>query len=182
MMFVSLGIGTVIAVTLIVVVSILTGGHVRPNTNSPNQQPQSALVGTSVKGFSLSGLTSGTVHTPWRHGHAAVLIFFASWCGPCKTEMPKVATFLRTHREGPINVVGVDANDQRSAAAAFVARSGATFPVAFDPNSQVTAGLFQFATLPETVFVSAKGVVMQVYFGAIPTKQLAQGIAALRAA
>ena len=182
MMFVSIGIGTAVAVALIVVVSILTGGHLKVNSNPPSDQPQSALVGTTVKTFSLSGLSTGTVRAPWQSGHAAVLIFFASWCGPCQAEMPKVATYLRGHDQGSIKVVGIDANDQRSAAQRFVTRSGVTFPVASDPNSTVTAGIFQFATLPETVFVSAKGVVRQVYFGAIPTTQLVKGIAALRTA
>ena len=182
MMFVSIGIGTAVAIALIVVVSILTSGPVTLNSNTPNDQPKSALVGTTVKGFSLSGLVSGTVHAPWQSGHAAVLIFFASWCGPCKAEMPKVAAYLRSHDQGAIKVVGIDANDQRGAAQSFVARSGVTFPVASDPNADVTAGIFQFATLPETVFVNAKGVVQEVYFGAIPTAQLVKGLAALRAA
>ena len=186
MMFVSIAIGTAVAIAMIVVVSILTGGHVttdrNTNTNTPNNQPSSALDGTTVKAFSLGGLKSGVVHAPWHSGHAAVLIFFASWCGPCKTEMPKVAAYLSSHSVGSVEVVGIDANDQRGAAQNFVKRSGVTFPVAFDPNSDVTGGIFQFATLPETVFVSVKGIVKQVYFGAIPTKQLVKGIAALRAA
>lgn len=174
----SLGIGSALAVIAIVVVSILTGGHVSNNDG----EPTSDLVGKSVASFSLSGLTSGTVHAPWKRHHSAVLIFFASWCGPCKDEMPKVATYLRHHDEGSIRVVGIDANDERGAAKTFVKRSGVEFPVAFDPNGAVTNGVFKFATLPETVFVSSKGIVRQVYFGAIPKNVLAAGIARLRAA
>ncbi len=59
--------------------------------------------------FSLSGLKSGTIEAPWKSRHAAVLIFFASYCGPCKSEMPKVATYLRHHNEGSIRVIGIDA-------------------------------------------------------------------------
>jgi hypothetical protein len=44
----------------------------------------------------------------------------------------------------------------------------------------VTNGIFNFATVPETAFVSAKGIVTQVYFGAIPKSVLVKGIAALR--
>ena len=44
----------------------------------------------------------------------------------------------------------------------------------------MTTGIFNFATLPETVFVNATGVVVAVYFGAIPKSCLASGIAALR--
>lgn len=176
MMGLSLGIGAAVAVALIVVVSIFTGGHV-----TDNNQPTSALVGKPAATFTLEGLQSGTVVAPWKSHHAAVLIFFASWCTPCKAEMPKVARYLSHHNEGSIHVIGIDANDERGAAKSFVTKSGVTFPIAFDPNGTVTTGIFQFQTVPETVFVNATGTVTQVYFGAIPKDVLVKGIAALRA-
>lgn len=177
MMFVSIGIGTVLAVALIVIVSLLTGGAVQ-DTNG--QTASSELVGTTVPSFTLAGLNGGKVKAPWATGHAAVLIFFASDCGPCHQEMPKVATYLRQHSQSPVVVMGVDADDVLSAARAFTKKSDVTFPLAFDPNGVVTTGIFKFAYVPETVFVSGSGVVKQVYFGAIPVKQLKNGIAALR--
>ena len=173
MMFVSLGIGTVIALALIVVVSILTGGA--PQTSN-------ALVGSTVKGFDVSGLNGVKHRAPWVTGHAGVLIFFASWCGPCRSEMPKVAAYLRNHDQSPVVVMGVDANDILSAAQAFVRKDGVRFPVIFDPSGNVTTGIFQFGQIPETVFVTAQGVVTKVYYGAIPTKQLISGIKELKAA
>jgi thiol-disulfide isomerase/thioredoxin len=174
----SISIGTATAVIAIVVVSILTGG---PVTNS-NGEPTSNLVGKSVATFSLSGLKSGTIESPWKSHHAAVLIFFASYCGPCHSEMPKVATYLRHHNEGSIRVIGVDADDERGSAQNFVKKSDATFPIAFDPNGTVTTGIFKFAAVPETAFVNAKGIVTQIYFGAIPKDVLAKGIEALKSA
>ena len=55
-----------------------------------------------------------------------------------------------------------------------------TFPVAFDPSLNV-ADLFNLIGIPDTAFVNAKGIVTQIYMGAIPKSQLAKGIAALRA-
>jgi peroxiredoxin len=175
MMFVSIGIGSVLAVALIVVVSILTGAKVTNN----NGLPTSNLVGQKVSSFTLTGLNGDKVTAPWATHHAGVLIFFASYCGPCHAEMPKVATYVRTHHQGSIVVMGVDADDARASAQAFVRRSKVTFPIAFDPNGVVTTNLFKFQTVPETVFVSRRGVVEQVYFGAIPVDQLKSGLAAL---
>jgi thiol-disulfide isomerase/thioredoxin len=176
MMMLSLGIGTVMAVTLIVVVSVLTGGRV---TNG-STQPPNQLVGKHVASFTLGGLKGGTIVAPWKSGHAAVVIFFASWCGPCKAEMPKVASYLRHHNEGAVEVIGMDSHDRRGPAMNFVKDSGVVFPVAFDPNLTV-ATIFNLAALPDTAFVNAKGVVTKIYIGAIPAKQLAKGLAALRA-
>jgi thiol-disulfide isomerase/thioredoxin len=176
MMMLSLGIGTVLAVTLIVVVSIFTGG---PVTNGPTQ-PTNQLVGKHVSSFSIGGLKGGTIVAPWKSGHAGVLIFFASWCGPCQGEMPKVAAYLRHHNEGSIRVIGMDSHDTRGSAMAFVKKSGVAFPVAFDPNLTV-ASLFDLVAIPDTAFVNAKGVVTQIYIGAIPKSQLAKGIATLQA-
>jgi len=94
--------------------------------------------------------------------------------------MPKIATYIRLHSPDPVTVLAVDANDVRSAAQAMVRRDDVTFPVAFDPNGVVTAGIFGFGTIPESVFVNSKGVVEKVYYGAIPKQQLAAGISVLK--
>jgi len=177
MMFVSIGIGAVLAIALISVVSALTGGKV---TSGSTQIP-SALQGKTIAHFSESGLYGGTEKAPWEDHHPSVLVFFASWCTVCQPEIPKVATYVSTHNLGGVVVLGIDANDTRSAAQAFVKKDRVKFPVAFDPNTTVTAGLFDFGTLPETVFLNAKGVVQSVHFGRIPIAQFAAGIQHLRA-
>lgn len=166
-------IGVVAAIVLITVVSILTGGK---STNSPTNQ----LVGKQMKSFSVAGLNGGKVTAPWVSGHPSVIVFFASWCGPCKTEMPQIAKYIRTHSPTPVDVVGVDATDAHSPAQSMVKKDGVTFPVAFDPNGTITSGIFGFGTVPESVFVNAKGIVTNVYFGAIPKKQLASDIKHLK--
>ena len=78
--------------------------------------------------------------------------------------------------------MGIDAGDENSAAKAFTKKDHVKFPVAFDPHDDVTAGIFKFGQLPETVFLNAKGVVEYVRFGAISTAELAQRIATLKTA
>jgi thiol-disulfide isomerase/thioredoxin len=172
MMLVSLGIGALVAISLIVTVSALTG---KPVTLGKNQQPTSALVGTKVSTFSIPGVNGGTVSAPWKSGHAGAVMFFASWCTPCQAELPKVTAFLKHHSYGSVQIVGIDAEGAQSGlsnARAFVASNHVLFPVGFDPNDSVVTGIFKFGQLPETVFVSKSGVVKKVVFGAISPRYL----------
>jgi hypothetical protein len=95
--------------------------------------------------------------------------------------MPKIASYIRAHNPSPVDVLAIDAIDERSSAQAMIRRDHVTFPVAFDPNGVVTNGVFGFGEIPESVFISAKGVVIKVYYGAIPEQQLARGIKMLKA-
>ena len=110
-----------------------------------------------------------------------MLVFFASYCGPCQGELPKIASYIRTHNPNPVDVLGIDAIDEKSSAQAMIKRDDVTFPVAFDPSGVVTNGVFGFGEIPESVLISPKGIVEKVYYGAIPVQRLARGITTLEA-
>ena len=167
----------VLVIALVGIVSALTGGKVSPGQK--NSLTSSKLVGHHIHDFSLDGLNGGVITSPWSSGHSSVLVFFASYCGPCKGEMPKIAKYIRTHNLSPIDVVAVDAVDKRSAAQAMIKKDGVTFPVAYDPNGTITTGLFGFEDVPESVFLNARGVVKGVYYGAIPKNVLIAGLKTL---
>lgn len=179
MMLLSLGIGALVAISLIVTVSVLTG---KPVTLGKNQQPTSALVGKRVSSFTLDGVNGGKVSAPWKTGKAGAVMFFASWCTPCQSELPKVTKFLTTHHYS-VELVGVDeegAANGLAAAQAFVSKNHVQFRVGFDPNDSVVTGIFKFGQIPETVFVSKTGVVKSVVFGAISAHRLDQELTKLQ--
>ncbi len=173
---VPIAVGVLGVIGLIAVASSLTGGQAPKSTNS-----NSSLIGVHVKDFSLGGLNGGTIKAPWESDRASVLVFFASYCGPCQGEMPKIASYIRAHNPSPVDIVAVDAIDERSSAQAMIKRDDVTFPVAFDPNGVVTNGVFGFGEIPESVFINSEGVVVKVYYGAIPERLLARGITMLKA-
>ena len=170
MMFVSLGIGAVLATILIVVVSIFTGGTVT------NTSGQSALVGTTITPFHGTDLAGAPVDAPWASGHPTLLVFLASWCAPCKAELPGLSSYLTHHHLGDVRVVGINYNDAPANVKALVAKDGFVFPVVPD-NGTITQGDFGFVGLPDTVAINAKGVVTYVHSGvtsdALLTKELA---------
>jgi thiol-disulfide isomerase/thioredoxin len=170
MMAVSLGLGISAAAILIAIVSFLTGGSTLP-TN--------ALDGTHLRALTLPGLASGEVHAPWATGHPTVVVFFASWCAPCTTELPRVDAWLAHHDLGRIRVMGIDTNDEVGSGEIMAEDDHVTYPVGFDAQGLVMTGTFGFSGPPDTVFVSSSGVVTNVIIGSITNSELAQGVAAI---
>ncbi len=175
--FAAVAAGLALVVGLVIVLSVFTGG----NAPKGSALAHSKLVGQRVKNFSLGGLNGGTIKPPWESGHASVLVFFASYCGPCQGEMPKIASYIRSHSPSPVDVLAIDSIDERFSARAMVETDDVTFPVAFDANGAVTSGVFGFGEIPESVFLNSKGIVEKVYYGAIPEQVLARGIKMLKA-
>jgi peroxiredoxin len=172
-----IGVSAGVSIALIAAISVLTGGNVTDGKVLPTSQ----LVGHRVANFTLPGLYGGEIKAPWKSDRASVIVFFASSCWPCQGEMPKIANYIRSNNPHPVEVLGMDAYDLTSSAQAMIKKDDVTFPVAVDKTGAVTSGIFGFNAVPESVFINAKGVVTNVYFGAIPKQQLADGIRLLSA-
>lgn len=134
-------------------------------------------VGQSAPVFSLGRLGGGArIVVPadgGGGGRPVVLVFFASWCTPCQTEIPTIASIYR-HQSGSarVGIIGIDGNDPTADALAFVHRSGVTFPVAADPRYAVTNGLYYFTGDPDAVFVNGDGTIAHIVRGPVTRDEL----------
>lgn len=105
-------------------------------------------------------------------GHPLVVNFWASWCPPCRKEMPALAAAAR-RLAGRVDFVGVDTNDQRGAALAFAAKTGVGYPLAFDRYASA-ANNYAVYGLPTTFFLSPQGNVLGLQTGGMTAARLAQ--------
>ena len=111
-------------------------------------------------------------------GKPVVLNFWASWCGPCKSEMPEFdEAYLQQGEEIQFLMVNMTDGAQETAdtAMAFIAGSGYSFPVLYDVNydAAITYGV---SSLPTTYFIDAEGVLVAKAVGAIDAQTLQRGI------
>ncbi len=100
-----------------------------------------------------------------RTGQPVVVKFFASWCGPCEDEMPVLLDAMEDHPE--VTVLGVDHQDRRDAAEAWIREHGADrFPTLYDVEGQA-ARLFGARGMPSVSFVDVEGRVLHTHTGPI---------------
>jgi cytochrome c biogenesis protein CcmG/thiol:disulfide interchange protein DsbE len=132
-------------------------------------------VGSQAPNFSLPVLENpgpfraAAVSLSSFRGRPVVLNFWASWCGPCKTEAPLLEkAYLRYGHRVPF--VGIDKTDLTSDARTFVAAHGLTFLMLADGSGDVTSS-YGISQLPETYVLDAKGTIVAHLAGAINSSE-----------
>ena len=112
--------------------------------------------------FSLAAHLNG-------EGTPVVLNLWASWCTPCRAEMPAIDAAAARHPG--VKFVGVAVQDDNQAAEDFARELGVTYTIGLDERDEVNA-LYPTFGLPVTYVISAEGVILQPIFGELEEAQL----------
>ena len=113
-------------------------------------------------------------------GQTVVLNFWASWCGPCRDEMPLLQQASERWQGKGVVFVGIDIDDLRSDARAFLERFGVTYANVYDGKSS-TVGRYGVTGVPETYFIDAAGKIRYRIAGPVEeAADLDKGIARAR--
>ena len=118
--------------------------------------------------FTLAALDGSTVTLSDLRGQTVVLNFWATWCGPCRVEIPAFSAFAQDHPEVPVLGIAVDGTPAELRQAA--AKLGIDYPVLVADGAVQAA--YQVETLPTTVVINPDGSVRTAHAGIMPGPQL----------
>jgi thiol-disulfide isomerase/thioredoxin len=129
--------------------------------------------GDRVPDFSLADLDGNTVRLSELRGQGLILNFWATWCPPCRREMPLLDEIHVEYGPRGLSVIGIDLGESPDVVASFLREAGVHYPVWVDPVPLQTSGegsraiheRFGGAGLPTTVFVDRRGTVRDVHVG-----------------
>ncbi|NOZ70922.1 MAG: TlpA family protein disulfide reductase, partial [Chloroflexi bacterium] len=97
-------------------------------------------------------------------GQAIVLNFWASWCGPCRAEMPELEQAFQEYRDNGLVVLGVNQGESATVVRDFLQQLDLTFPVVLDQRLQVSQ-LYHINSLPTTFFIDRNGMIRDQVVG-----------------
>ncbi len=130
-----------------------------------NALPAGPLSGYLAPDFSLTNLQGEEVNLSDLRGRPIILNFWATWCGPCRIEMPDLQNVWRQYN-GSVLVIGVNNSEPADRVTSFILEMGVTYPILLD-DSAATASLYQVSALPSTFFIDSQGVVQDRIIGIV---------------
>jgi peroxiredoxin len=117
--------------------------------------------------FSLPDESGATVSLDDFDGQVVLINFWASWCGPCREEMPLLEALHKRYESLGFTMLGVNVEEDSAAAEKFLQGTAVSFPILFDRENSVSK-LYDVIAMPSTVIVGRDGTVRYIHHGYEP--------------
>jgi peroxiredoxin len=127
----------------------------------------SGLEGQMAPDFALKSSTGENLRLSEYRGDVVMINFWATWCGPCRQEMPLLDELFTRYERVGFNLLGVNIDDDSRRAMKMIEELGVSFPVLFDSRKEVSK-LYEVDAMPVTVLVDREGNVRYVHHGYKP--------------
>ncbi len=140
-------------------------------SSQPISAPQESFLAPD---FDLTTLDGENLSLSDLRGSPAIINFWASWCPPCRAEMPALQQVFNDYEDLGLIIAAINATNQDSIseAASFVSENNLTFPIPLDKTGSVSRS-YNLHSLPTTVFVDSQGIIRKIIIGGpIPTALL----------
>jgi peroxiredoxin len=114
--------------------------------------------------FTLRTMGGPNMRLQEQRGRVVMVNFWATWCGPCRQEMPQLNRLYEKYRAAGFVLLGVNVDEDVHKAEDVVAKLGVKFPVLLDTDKTVSK-LYELSTMPSTVLIDRDGKVRYVHRG-----------------
>lgn len=115
-----------------------------------------AEVSGEAKDFTLKSRDGVNIKLSELRGEVVMINFWASWCGPCRQEMPLLDALYKKYKDYGFTLLGINVDENNEAAVKLLSQIPVSFPVLFDPQSSVTE-LYDVDAMPSTILVDRDG-------------------------
>ncbi len=136
------------------------GGDTSDELAAAEQRYPGGKVGDPMLSWQGTLADGGTLKLDDLEGKPIVMTFWASWCAPCKQELPVLAAFYEAHKAEGLQVIGVNVDEDPAAARAHLAHNPLPFPVVLDTDKAIMKR-FQTRGVPTTFWVTRDGTIRQ---------------------
>ena len=127
----------------------------------------SGMEGQPAPDFALKSSSGENLRLSEYRGDVVMINFWATWCGPCRQEMPLLDELYTRYQRVGFNLLGVNIDDDSRRAMKMIDELGVNFPVLFDARKEVSK-LYEVEAMPVTVLVDREGTVRHVHHGYKP--------------
>ncbi len=131
---------------------------------APLAADAAATAGARAPDFTLHAADGRNVRLEELRGQVVLVNFWATWCGPCREEMPHLNELYAKYGKSGVVLLGVNIDDDPATALATAKKLGVAFPVLLDTDKKVSK-LYDLATMPSTVLIDRDGKVRYVHRG-----------------
>jgi peroxiredoxin len=133
----------------------------------PATQAAMPKVGSAAPDFTLKSGNGKNMRLSEHRGEVVMINFWATWCGPCRQEMPLLNRLHEQYRKAGFTLLGVNVDDKPQAAQAMARQLGVGFPVLFDRDKQVSRR-YDVDAMPTTLLIDRDGRVRYIHRGFRP--------------
>jgi thiol-disulfide isomerase/thioredoxin len=126
--------------------------------------PGEVMTNDYLRETTLDGLNGDTKTFSNYRGKPLIINIWASWCGPCQSEMGSLEKLAQRYNGKDLNLIGVSTDDYRNSAEAFIKRTGITFENYID-HKLVLEHMLGATTIPLTVLVDEQGRILTKVYG-----------------
>jgi peroxiredoxin len=171
--FIFLGLGSLLIVTSLYFIL---------RTQMPSPTDLSAVpvkVNFPLPDLTLKDLQGGSHSLADYHGQVVLVNLWATWCPPCKQEMPTLQDFYDKYKGDGFVILAIDDGDPAKDVLQFAKDYGLTFPVWLDPTHIATDRAFNAPNLPTSFVINRNGTIQLTWIGAIDFEMLEKHVAPL---